>query len=93
MILRKLRQVLIDVEDYGNGNDEEDGEEIRTDKLLYDIPVESADVTEYIQLPYPSEITLHKCEDRSDLRESLSCPLLERHQILLPRFSITVLFH
>ena len=38
---RELRQVLVEVEDDGHGDDEDDGEDIRADKLLHQITVQT----------------------------------------------------
>ena len=50
MVFRELGQVLINVEDYGNGEYQGYREEICSDKLLDDIPVHPLDVTEGVEI-------------------------------------------
>ena len=58
MVLRKLCQILIDIKDNGDANDQRNGKDISTDKLLDDVPVYSLNVTEWIdksqKLQFPS---------------------------------------
>jgi len=56
VVLRELREVLIDVKDNGDGHDEDDGEEVGSDKLLDDIPVELMEISEWVQVFYPSQL-------------------------------------
>ena len=50
MILRELRKVLIDIKDNGDRDDQRNGEEIGTDKLAYDIPVNLLDIPKWIKV-------------------------------------------
>jgi hypothetical protein len=59
MVLRELGKVLIEVEDYGNGNDEQNGEKIRTDKLPDDIPVDAFDIPQGVEVSQEEEFS-HK---------------------------------
>ena len=43
MVLRKLREVLVEVEDQGDGDDQHDGEYVGADKLPDDVPVETTE--------------------------------------------------
>lgn len=58
MVLRKLCQILIDIKDNGDADDQRNGKDISTDKLLDDVPVYSLNVTEWIdksqKLQFPS---------------------------------------
>ena len=55
MILRELRQVLIDVEDNGDADDQDNGKEIGTDELSDDVSVEDLDIAERVQLLDPAQ--------------------------------------
>ena len=57
MILRKLRQVLVEVEHDGNGNNQGYREEVVTYELLDDIPVQSLDVSQWVEIPEHLEET------------------------------------
>ena len=50
MILGKLLQVVVEVEHDGNGNDERYREEVVTHELLDDIPVQSFDVSQWVEI-------------------------------------------
>ena len=53
MILCELRQVLVDIEDDGDGDDEGNGEEVGADELPYDIPVDDFQKAENVEPFYP----------------------------------------
>ena len=62
MILRELGKVLVDIENYRYGYDENDRINVRTDKFLDDIPVQTLDVarrTEYGKKSQPMSETPH----------------------------------
>lgn len=74
MILRELGEILVEVEDYGNGDDQGNGEEIGADELLDDIPVQNLDITLGIQeaqeakvFPQPPEQGLKAGEQSGQL--------------------------
>ena len=50
MILGKLRQVVVEVEHDGNGDDERYREEVVAYELLDDIPVQSFDVSQWVEI-------------------------------------------
>ena len=56
VILGELRQILINIEHNRYGDDENNREEIGTDKLTYDIPVEPLDVAEGVKHAKPAEL-------------------------------------
>jgi hypothetical protein len=49
MVLRKLCQVLIEVEDDGDRDDENDGEEVGANEFLDDVPIHAHDVAKRIE--------------------------------------------
>ena len=55
MILCEFRQVLVEVEDDGDGDDQCDGEEIVAYELLDNVPVEPLDVPERVEKPEYAE--------------------------------------
>ena len=62
VILRELCQVLVHVEHDGDGDNQDDGEEIGADELLDDIPVEPFDeggLELLQQTTEPAEVLLH----------------------------------
>ena len=53
MILCKLCQVLVDIKYNTDGDNQEDGENIGADKLLDDIPIQTLDITERVDISHP----------------------------------------
>ena len=60
MILRKLRQVFVKIEYDGNGNDQQDGEDISTDKFLYNVPIQSFYVFIEVERMQKSQVLIEK---------------------------------
>ncbi len=55
MVFGELRQVLIDIEDDGYGDNQGYGEEICPDKLLDDVPIYPLDITEDVEISQHSQ--------------------------------------
>ena len=60
MILRKLRQIFVKIEYDGNGNDQQDGEDISTDKFLYNVPIQSFYVFIEVERMQKSQVLIEK---------------------------------
>ena len=56
MILRELREVLVNVEDDRDGDNQGDGIEISAYELLYDIPVENLQIAFRVEIFHPTQI-------------------------------------
>ena len=57
MELRKLSQVLVDVEDDGDADDQGNGKEIGANELTDDIAIKNLDVAERVQFLHPFQTT------------------------------------
>ena len=60
MVLRKLRQIFVKIEYDGNGNDQQDGEDISTDKFLYNVPIQPCFVFILVLIIQKSQVLIEK---------------------------------
>ena len=51
MVLGKLRQVVVDIEDDGYGDNQCDTEKVIAHEFLDDVPVQSLDVSQWVEEP------------------------------------------
>ena len=55
MVRRELRQVLVDIDDDGYGDDEDDGVEVGAYELVDDVPVHTLDEAERVKPFHPRQ--------------------------------------
>ena len=66
MILCEFRQVLVNVEYDRYRDDKENGIDISTYKLLYDVPIEALDVSENVEIAQKRKFASYPCHATSE---------------------------